>query len=799
MAVDQPYPGLRPFDVNDAFLFFGRERHTQDLLDRLSRNRFLAVVGTSGSGKSSLVRAGLMPALYRGYLMGATTHWRIAVMRPGGGPITELARALAAKDALDSDPVEIRGKLEASSLGLMTAVQDARLAAGESLLLVVDQFEELFRFASESRSSDTRGEALLFVNALLEAVDQFEVPIYVVLTMRTDFLGDCTQFPGLPEALNRSQYLIPRLSREERRDAIEGPIEILGAEISARLVQQILNDMGDDPDQLPVMQHALSRMYRLWKEQGTDKPIDFQDYERAGGVTSALNDHAQQIYESFDEAGREWTRRLFRCLTKMEKGREIRRPGRLGRVFRVVGAEDDTSRAAVLKIIFTYTTVENSLLFLSESDEPEERIVDISHESLIRKWKLLGRWVKEEAESAEWVCDLMRDTRRQAAGEGDYWDDPELSRVLARKAKDGWTPAWAEQYGVSAAPGFDGMERFLQESQRKERRRKIKRYAIYVVFALLVVSGLAGAELYRDVQVSKANEKAAVERAALAESALVSERASRAKDVAQQQQLEQKINTTTSEREKDKLQDQLNTVNKKIVESLQKENRELTVKVAELARAQGDSKMKGGKPVYDSGEGVAAAAIDPTEPLRKQLDKQNADLEKERIAKTAAETKYQGLLETTRAQARAAATPPAPKQQPATRVQLEGNSAVRTHGMVLVPDFHDIREFVQLYVLWGNPANGEAVLPFEHDAKHAKAVIDRFQGADCNGQAGMVGGYLVSCFKVEERDIKPAEGKSAHLRAEAGKQRFSIVVTSLNIPSNKDKAVMEILVQPAID
>src|SRR5689334_8742261 len=116
-AADQPYPGLRPFDLKDAFLFFGRERHTQELLERLARNRFLAVVGTSGSGKSSLVRAGLMPAMYRGYLVGATTRWRIAVMRPGSGPLDEMAAAIAAKEALGGDPGAIRAKLGGSSLG----------------------------------------------------------------------------------------------------------------------------------------------------------------------------------------------------------------------------------------------------------------------------------------------------------------------------------------------------------------------------------------------------------------------------------------------------------------------------------------------------------------------------------------------------------------------------------------------------------------------------------------------------------------------------------------------------------
>ena len=296
-GVEQPYPGLRPFELKDAFLFFGRQQHTQELLDRLSGNRFLAVVGGSGSGKSSLVRAGLLPALYRGYLLGTTSRWRVAVMRPGSAPIDEMAAALTAKGVLSADRADLRARLASSTLGFVSAVRAADLAAGESLLLVVDQFEELFRFASESCSTDNSGEALLFVTSLLDAVDQFEVPIYVVLTMRTDFLGDCTLFPGLPEALNRSQYLVPRLSREQRREAVEMPIDLAGAEITPRVVQQILNDMGDDSDQLPVMQHTLARMYELWKRRGTDGPLDLEDYESAGSLASALNDHAQSIYD----------------------------------------------------------------------------------------------------------------------------------------------------------------------------------------------------------------------------------------------------------------------------------------------------------------------------------------------------------------------------------------------------------------------------------------------------------------------------------------------------------------------
>lgn len=138
-GVTDPYPGLRRFDTKESAIFRGRQQHTDELLRRLSTRRFLAVVGTSGSGKSSLVRAGLLPALHRGYLAGATSRWRIAVMQPGMAPVQNLAEALRDKEALRKADVE---QLRSSSLGLVDAVRDAELVDGESLLVVADQFEE---------------------------------------------------------------------------------------------------------------------------------------------------------------------------------------------------------------------------------------------------------------------------------------------------------------------------------------------------------------------------------------------------------------------------------------------------------------------------------------------------------------------------------------------------------------------------------------------------------------------------------------------------------------------------------
>jgi hypothetical protein len=194
VGVPDPFPGLRPFEAGEEIIFRGRQQHTDELLRRLATHRFLAVVGTSGSGKSSLVRAGLRPALDRGYLAGATSRWRIAIMRPGMAPIENLANALRHPEALGgADEAKLGSTLRSSRLGLVETVRDAGLAPGESLLVVADQFEEIFRYQRRMVETDGGGDAALFVNLLLTGAARPDAPIYVVLTMRSDFLGDCAQ------------------------------------------------------------------------------------------------------------------------------------------------------------------------------------------------------------------------------------------------------------------------------------------------------------------------------------------------------------------------------------------------------------------------------------------------------------------------------------------------------------------------------------------------------------------------------------------------------------------------------
>lgn len=478
-ALQHPYPGLRAFEPHESFLFFGRETHTEELLRRLARNRFLAVVGSSGGGKSSLIRAGLVPALYRGHLVGSTSHWRIAIMRPGGAPIDAMATALAAPEVLGPEGDRARREaLRATSLGLVQVVRGTRLEPRESLLLVVDQFEELFRFAGERREGDAGAEAGLFVSQLLQAAEQPEVSIYVVLTMRSDFLGDCAQFPGLPEALNRGQYLIPRLTREQRQQAIEGPLHLAGIGIRPPVVQTLLNEAGDDPDQLPVLQHALLRTFRRWQAAAAEGDVGFGHYEAAGGITQALNNHAQEICAALAESDRALTEKIFRCLTTTEAGRTVRRPARFARLCEVVGAAAASDKERASGIIRRFADPEHSLLLLSSRELGDDTVVDISHESLIRKWSALSEWAAQEAKSADWYRDLARDALRHRSGEGALYRDPDLRRTLQKRDEERWNPAWAARYWPAGDPSFEEINEFLRlsdKTQREDREREAAR------------------------------------------------------------------------------------------------------------------------------------------------------------------------------------------------------------------------------------------------------------------------------------------------------------------------------------
>jgi tetratricopeptide (TPR) repeat protein len=459
--IHNPFPGIRPFEMDETNLFFGRDGQSDELLKRMQRTRLLAVVGTSGSGKSSLIRAGLLPALYGGLMGDAGSSWRIAIHRPGGDPIGNLATALADPLVFGSESDSeiqtalLETTLRRSSIGLIDVARQARMSEHENLLVVVDQFEELFRF-KQSQSSD---DATTFVKLLLEASAQQEIPIYIIITMRSDFLGDCSQFTGLPEAINNGQYLIPRMSRDERQSAITGPIAVGEGAITAPLVSRLLNDVGDNPDQLPILQHALMRTWDYWSaHRRNGAPIDLGDYTAIGTMSEALSRHADEAFNELDERHQLIAEKLFKRLT--EKGtdnREIRRPAPLAELCAVCGA----SESEITAIIDVFRGKGRSFLMPPAGTKlSSETVIDISHESLIRNWQRLQKWVDEEAQSSRTYRRLAEAAVLNREGSEGLLQDPGLQIALDWFEKNKPNAAWAKRYH----PEFDEAKKYLEES-----------------------------------------------------------------------------------------------------------------------------------------------------------------------------------------------------------------------------------------------------------------------------------------------------------------------------------------------
>ena len=485
-----PFPGLRPFRENETHLFFGRNAQIDELLAELGRSRFVAVMGASGSGKSSLVAAGLLPALLGGLSTSLGANWRIASFRPGGNPIRNLARALVVPDVLGGDGSHeiiaadrIEAVLRRSGLGLAdVAKRDERLRDGR-LLVVVDQFEELFRFQGVGGGVAGGGDNPDFVQLLIEAAGDAS-NVAVILTMRSDYLGDCSQFNQLPETINKGLYLVPRLTRIQLRETITGPVAVGGGSIAPRLVQRLLNDAGGDPDILPVLQHALMRTWDLWAGDGASVgPIDLEHYEAGGGLEDSLARHADEAYhELADARSRRIAEVAFKRLTELgTDGREGRRPSPLGEIAAVSGATVEEVR----EVIGHFEQPGRSFVTMSNDE-----VVDISHESLIRQWPRLREWVGEEADSRDTYRRLAEAAGRWRRGEAALLRDPDLQLAVNWKTDNEPSDAWADRYD----PTFDDAADYLDRSRNAASRRRVLSWAgvaglglIAVLFGVLAV------------------------------------------------------------------------------------------------------------------------------------------------------------------------------------------------------------------------------------------------------------------------------------------------------------------------
>jgi hypothetical protein len=472
-----PYPGLRSFLNTEADIFFGREEHTDQLLKKLQATHFLPVIGPSGCGKSSLVRAGMISALSAGILTRSGASWRIAEMRPGDRPLTRLAEALTSPLALGPEigtepecTAFLQAMLRRGPLGLLEALRETPLPKHANLLILVDQFEEIFRFRREGDPE----EADAFVALLLATAKHArlaELPIYVVITMRSEYLGDSALFADLPETINDSQFLTPRMKREECEAAIMKPARVFHGSVDPALVNRLLNEMSSDPDQLPLLQHCLMRMWTKAtnvKQQDQQQAqanghttITLDDYRDIDALGEALSTHADEVLQSLTTEQQRIAQTLFRRLTERVAGRgDRRRPSKLRDIAEVAGVSDEDVAAVVKE----FRRSDRSFL----TPPPEVRLtadtfLDITHESLITLWHTLTGWVDDEARSAA-AYDRLKKTAQDWPKDAELLGGVNLERALEWRNKQQPTVFWARRYGTDEE--FAQTIKFLDASEK---------------------------------------------------------------------------------------------------------------------------------------------------------------------------------------------------------------------------------------------------------------------------------------------------------------------------------------------
>ena len=484
-----PFVGLRPFGSDESLLFFGRQQQTTELLQRLHEHHFMGVVGSSGSGKSSLILAGLIPRLKAGYLVNERDRWLIPVLKPGETPLYNLAAALIKElhkelnvEATQALVQQMQDEGADAIINLLRSVLDDQRS---NVFILIDQFEELFRFSVGAGNPAQKNEAIDFVNILLELSANALVPIYVVITMRSDFIGDCSQFYGLPEALNESQYLVPRLTREQLKSAIEGPVRLFGDNINPALTSRLLNDAQTVQDELPLLQHVLMRVWDYEKRTDLNGELDLGDYNAVGGITKALSLHADEALKDMSEQDKHTAKLMLQALTTTDAGgRKIRRPVHLSELAKLTG----TSSESIMAIIDHFNEDKRCFLVVNKIEGSDDSLIDISHESLIRQWETLEIWVNEETDSGNSYLRLCETVILHNEGKKDLLSGTELQVALGWRKTFNPTAAWAARYNKAFEESMDFLEKCkvkfdeqeLEKATQQKKQLTYKRTRVFL-------------------------------------------------------------------------------------------------------------------------------------------------------------------------------------------------------------------------------------------------------------------------------------------------------------------------------
>ena len=528
MEISNPYIGLKPFDIENTAQFHGRSKTISDLLTKIRSNRFVAVTGQRGIGKTSLLQSGLVPKLNQGFTGIAGSTWRCAICTPGLNPIANLANALSSQKILGGGQavtpdysLEVEQTLMSSGQGLIHAYQASNIA-NDNLLIIINSFEDLFRYQSFNPhvEEDDTSNILIYINLLLQASREKDTAIYVIISLDENYMSNCTPYRGLPEAISEGQFLLPRLNRGNLKEIITLPLAAQELQIEKDLVNRILEDYNDDDNNLPLLAHSLQRSWNTWKED-FDKsdnpqilePILEKHYNEAGSIENSLNLNLNDIYENeIDVDDQAYCSEIFKRLSEhLSDKADLRRPTKFKELTAICQASKATLSRVIhpfksngfLNIITAASAGDQKAINLSSKEVnliptiEDEAIIDISHPLIIKQWDKMQVWMTAEAEKADTYLHLIGDAKLFQKDQTDYWFPPILTLGLEWRDKTTPNEPWALRYDSDYKLGM----KYLEDSERKailrtreglleKERKKQKRRRLILLFASLALIAL---------------------------------------------------------------------------------------------------------------------------------------------------------------------------------------------------------------------------------------------------------------------------------------------------------------------
>lgn len=500
---ENPYKGLRAFQAADAQDFYGRENLTAHLVGKLDEkgpfSRFLSIVGPSGSGKSSLVKAGLIPAVWRGGLPGSD-QWFIAEMVPGAHPLDELEVALTRVAAVRD--IDIHEHLERNDRGLQRVTQMILPGVDSELLLVIDQFEEVFTLV------ENETERRHFLDLITSAVTDSRSHVRVVITLRADYYDRPLHYPELGELIrSRSETILP-LSPAEMERAISKPAENVGVRFENGLVASIISVFNYKPGALPLLQYALTELF----DKQSDMVLTHAAYDEIGGAAGALARRAETLFGELDNEGQAVARQMFlRLVTLGEGAEDTRRRVTRSELLGLTAQQD-----LMEEIIDSFAAYR--LLSLDRDAEKREPTVELAHEAIIREWERLREWLNQSRQEIR----VLRQVGAMAAEWQTANNDPSY---LASGARLEQLESWARATGLGLTElekqflmeslARRGHEQALEASRQareagiENRRRQLARWLIAALSAGLLVATILSIYAFEQQQAAQSERDTA--------------------------------------------------------------------------------------------------------------------------------------------------------------------------------------------------------------------------------------------------------------------------------------------------